>query len=107
MNTVKGIFIAIGLLVAVAVIGVAGWQFDWWLQGKNVDKQVHIVNRNKGVQTAWRDEARNAVTDFYLVAEDNTAARGALRVKACDLIDRLVTDYRTDDLARFENKECN
>lgn len=103
MKTVIG---AIGAVILAAAVTVGGWQAGWWLKGKNVDKQVNIDNRNKGVQTAWRDEARNAVTDFYLVSVDNTAARGALRIKACGLIDRLVPSYLDDDLLTFESKEC-
>lgn len=106
MRKVTGVFVALGLVLSLAVIGVAGWQFDWWLQGKNVDKQVHIDNRNKGVQTAWMDEARNAVSDYALVDPSNTAGRGALRNKACTLIERLAGPYRQDDLLSFQSKEC-
>ncbi len=101
----KAVFATLGALVLAVVIGVAGWQFGWWLQEKNVDREVHIVNRNTGVQTAWRDEARNTVADFY-VYDGNSSAQGALRVKACSLIDRLTSDYLDDDLVRFESKEC-
>lgn len=102
----KAVFATIGVAVLMVVVGVAGWQLDWWLQEKNVNREVQIDNRNKGVQTAWRDEARNAIADYALVDSSNTAARGALRFKACGLIDRLVPSYRDDDIVRFENKEC-
>lgn len=106
MRKTTAVFATLGALLLVVVIGVAGWQLDWWLKEKNVNRQVQLDNRNKGVQTAWRDEARNAVTDFELVDPSNTAARGALRVKACGLIDRLVPSYLDDDLVRFEAREC-
>ncbi len=95
----------IGVLL-LTVLSVGGWQAGWWLKEKNVNRQVQIDNRNKGVQVAWRDEARNAITDFYLVPADNTAARGALRDKACSLIVRLVPAYKDADLVNFETKEC-
>lgn len=106
MRKTSVFFIGLGLVVSLAVIGVAGWQFNWWLAGKNVDKQVHIDNRNKGTQTAWLDEARNAISDYQLVDPANTAARGALRIKACTLIQRLAGPYRQDDLLTFQTKEC-
>lgn len=106
MRKVTGVLIALGLVLSLAVIGVAGWQFGWWLEGKNVDKSVQIQNRNTGVQTAWMDEARNATTDYDLVDPANTAARGALRNKACTLIERLAGPYRQDDLLTFQTKEC-
>lgn len=106
MNRVGVFFIGLGLVVSLAVIGVAGWQFGWWLEGKNVDKRVQIQNHNKGVQTAWMDEARNAATDYDLIDPANTAARGALRTKACDLIVRLTGPYLQSDLASFQAREC-
>lgn len=107
MRKTKGFFIALGLVASLVVIGVAGWQFDWWLQGKNVDKKVQIQNHNKGTQTAWMDEARNSITDYDLVDPSNMAARGALRIKACGLIQRLTGPYLGDDLLAFQSKECN
>jgi hypothetical protein len=103
----KAVLGTIGALLLVVVIAVGGWQAGWWLQEKNVNRQVQIDNRNKGVQTAWRDEARNAITDYELVDPSNTAARGALRNKACSLIVRLVPSYKDGDLVQFETKECN
>lgn len=104
----KAIFAAkvIGVVVLAVLIGVGGWQAGWWLEGKNVDKRVQIQNRNKGVQTAWMDEARNAVVDYQLVDPSNTAARGALRTKACDLIYRLSDSYLQPDLESFQEKQC-
>lgn len=93
-------------VILVALLAVGGWQAGWWLNEKNVNRQVQIDNRNKGTQVAWRDEARSAVTDFYLVPAENTAARGALRNKACSLIVRLVPSYKDSDLVSFETKEC-
>jgi hypothetical protein len=106
MIKTKIFFATIGLLVAMTVVGVAGWQFDWWLKEKEVNRQVQIDNRNKGTQVAWRDEARSAASDYELVDPSNTAARGALRNKACSLIVRLAPSYKDDDLAQFESKEC-
>lgn len=90
----------------MAVVGVVGWEFQWWLEGKNVDKRVQIQNRNTGVQTAWMDEARNAISDFRLIDPSNTAERGALRNKACTLIVRLTEPYRQDDIVKFQREEC-
>lgn len=105
----KAVLAVIGAVLVAAIIGVAGWQFGWWLEEKNVDRQVRIDNRNKGVQVAWRDEARNTIADFYVYDQpglQNQAAQGALRVKACSLIDRLTDSYLDEDLVKFERTQC-
>lgn len=102
----KAVLGVIGALVLITAISVGGWQAGWWLKEKNVNRQVQIDNRNKGVQVAWRDEARNAITDYELIDPANMASRGALRTKACSLIVRLVPSYKDADLIQFEIKEC-
>lgn len=101
-----GVLALIVGLVVIAAVGIGVWQLGWFVEEKNVDRQVRIDNRNKGTQTAWRDEAVKTVADFELVDPDNTAARAALRNKACDLIVRLRPDYRTGDLESFAAREC-
>lgn len=93
-------------MVVLIVLGVGMWQLGWFIEEKNVERQVQVDNRNKGTQTAWHDEARNAIVEFGTVDESNLAARNALRTKACDLIARLDTPYRDDDLVAFQAKEC-
>lgn len=94
--------VAVLLLVA---IGVAGWQFGWWLEEKNVDRRVGIENRNLGTQTAWRDEAKHLVRTIDLLPED-APQRGGLTNDACDMIDKLTGNYMTDQLAEFESANC-
>lgn len=97
-----------GLAVAAVIaISLIGWQVGWWFRAENIDREVNVQNRNVGTQTAWRDEARNAITDFQLIDPANGAARGSLRIKACGLIDRLTDNYRDQDLVTFETKECS
>lgn len=107
MKNVLAVLAVIGAVIFAVVITVGVWQFNWFVTEKNTDRQVQIDNRQKGTQTAWRDEARNAITDYELIDPANTAARGALRVKACSLIDRLVPTYLDNDLAQFQTQECN
>ena len=97
-----------GILAAVLVVGlgIAAWQLGWFVEAKNVDRQVKIDNRNVGTQTAWRDEARRTVASYAVVDPDNTAASGALRNQACGLIQRLRPDYLDADLSAFAAKEC-
>lgn len=97
---------AIGLFVLIMVLTVAAWQLGWIFKAENVERQVRIDNSNTGTQTAWHDEAVKTIADFELVSEDNSAARGALRTKACGLIARLSDPYRDDIIVRFDNKEC-
>lgn len=106
-STVGMIAIAVVALAALVGLSIGAWQLGWFVNEKNVDRQVHIDNRNKGTQTAWRDEAVKTIADYRLVDPTNTAARGALRTKACDLIPRLRSDYLTPNLIEFQTKECN
>lgn len=101
-----GVAIIIVAVLLFVGIGVAGWQFGWWLEAKNTDRQVNIDNRNKGTQTAWHDEVVKTIADYELIDPANTAARGALRIKACDLIPRLTSPYRDDNIVAFEQEQC-
>lgn len=97
---------AAGIVLAIIATSLISWQVGWWFKEKNTDRQVRIDNRNLGTQTAWRDEAVKTIADFELVDPANTAARGALKNKACDLIPRLRPDYTTPNLTAFAAKEC-
>lgn len=97
---------AAGLVLVLIAVSLIGWQVGWWFRAENVDRQVTIDNNNKGTQTAWRDEAIKTVADFELIDPANTAARGALRIKACDLIPRLNDNYRDGTLVAFYQEEC-
>lgn len=93
-------------LLLLAGIAIGGRELSWWLKADNVDRQVDIVNNNTGVQTAWRDEAVDAIGRFYTVPQENLAGRAAMRNQACDKIGRLNDDYLTPDLIQFQNTEC-
>lgn len=92
--------------VAITALSLVGWQIGWWFKTENTKRQVELDFNNKGTQTAWRDEAVKTVADYELIDPSNTAARGALRNKACDLIPRLSDDYRTEALDAFYEREC-
>lgn len=93
-------------VLAIIALSLIGWQVGWWFKAENTDRQVNIDNRNKGTQTAWHDEAIKTIADFELVDPANTAARGALRNKACGLIPRLTDSYRDESIVTFYNEEC-
>lgn len=98
---------ALGIMGAIAfviLIGVVGWQFDWWLTEKNVDRKVQIENRNTGTQTAWHDEAVNLINQASLI--EGTPQEAALKRQACELIARLTDTYMSDDLVTFQAQEC-
>lgn len=97
---------AVGLFLLVTVLSGAAWQLGWIFKAESVDRQVRLDNSNKGTQTAWRDEAVNAINDYEVLEATDTARRGALRNKACSLIARLEDPYRDDIVIRFEIKEC-
>jgi hypothetical protein len=97
---------AIGLFVLITILTVAAWQIGWIFKAENVERQVRIDNRHTGVQTAWHDQAVDGVRQFYLIPEDNSAARGAVRNQTCDLIGRLVPEYITPNLTQFQQEEC-
>lgn len=100
--------VAIILVSILLLAGIAwgGRELHWWLKADNVERQVDIVNNNTGVQTAWRDEAVDAIGRFYTVPEENLAGRAAMRNQACDLIGRLNDNYLTPELVQFQTTEC-
>jgi len=105
MSTVKVILAGLLVIGVMVGIGVTGWQFDWWLAGKNVDRQVSLENNNRGTQTAWRDQARKLVRQANLLPE-GAPQRLALVDEACGYIDRLNKHYLTDQLTDFESVNC-
>jgi hypothetical protein len=110
-STARGgtaIIVISSVLALVLLIGlsIVAWQLGWFVRERNTVRQVQIDNRQLGTQTAWHDEAVNAITDFATVPAANTAARAALRAKACSLIGRLDSPYRSDDLVAFEEGNC-
>ncbi len=96
----------IGIILAILATSLIGWQVGWLFKKENTDRQVRIDNRNLGTQTGWRDEAVKTIADYELIDPANTAARGALRNKACDLIVRLSPTYATSNLTDYQKKEC-
>lgn len=104
-NVLKAVVAGIACLLLLVGIGVAGWQFGWWLEEKNVDRKVGIENRNLGTQTAWRDEAKKLINQASVLPEGAPQA-AALERQACELIDQLVDTYMTDQLAAFEAANC-
>ena len=102
----KGITWFVVIIVLVIGLSLAGWQVGWWFKAENTERQVEIDNSQKGTQTAWRDEVNKTIADFELIDPDNTAARGALVNKACDIIPRLDDPYRDEDIEAFEIEHC-
>jgi hypothetical protein len=102
----KAILAAVGAVIALILIAVAGYQLGWWLREDSVKRQVRIDNSSRGTQSAWHDQALQGVKDYSLVDPNNTAARGALRTQTCELIARLSEPYRDDIIVTFQQKEC-
>jgi hypothetical protein len=95
---------AISILLVIVLIGVIGWQFNWWLAEKNVDRQVGIDNRQRGTQTAWHDEAIDLFNQADLI--DDTPQAAALRRQACELAGRLTGPYEDDTIVEMEAAHC-
>lgn len=98
----------IGLALLV-VITVGGYLFGWWLRADVKDREVSIANHNKGVQTAWSDEALENMAEIEILGHspNGSAAVAALKNRTCDLIGRLTDNYRNDDrIVVFWEREC-
>lgn len=98
----------LGLLVLTAIT-ITVYLGAWWLRGDTKNRQVKIDNRNVGVQTAWRDEALDHITEFELLQNSPQAAsaQAAEADRACDLIGRLTDNYRTDPrIDAFAERYC-
>lgn len=98
------------IVVSVAVVVLsAGYLFGWWLRADSKNREVRISNTNKGVQTAWRDEALDHISEIDVLANspNSSAAVAALKNRACDLIGRLTLTYRNDErIVDFWETEC-
>lgn len=106
MQVAKGVLATILGLVLLVALSIGAWQLDWFVKEKNVDRQVQLDNRNVGTQVAWRDEVLKTIADYEIIDPANTAARGALRTKACELIGRLRPDYVSPAIETFNIVEC-
>ena len=69
MQSVRFGLATVVVVALLIVIGVAGWQFGWWLEAKNVDRQVQIDNTQKGTQQAWQDQVLADIRDASLAAQ--------------------------------------
>jgi hypothetical protein len=105
MQSVRFGLATVVVVALLIVIGVAGWQFGWWLEAKNVDRQVQIDNTQKGTQQAWQDQVLADIRDASLI-EPNDPRRGALVDDACNLIPRLTPTYLTSPIEVFASQEC-
>lgn len=106
MNTVKGFLVTVLVVVALAGISLGGWQLGWWFKTQDTNRQVKLDNRNTGAQTAWRDEVERGIRDYALLSDANPAQKNAVRNQTCDLIGRLVSVYKSDNIVQFESEHC-
>jgi hypothetical protein len=90
--------------VLVILIGVIGWQFEWWLKEKNVDRQTNLDNRRMGTQTAWHDEAIELFNEADIL--DPAPQADNLRRQACQLVARLTDPYKDDIIVEMELLHC-
>lgn len=103
LEVLGSILIVAGVLV-VAAVGL--WKFGWFVEEKNTDQRVRIINHNSGTQTAWMDEVQKTITDFEATDPANVAYRNALAQKACALIPRLTEPYKNTFIEAFEQEHC-
>jgi FtsZ-interacting cell division protein ZipA len=96
----------LGSIAILVVLAVGAWRLGWFVKEKNTEKQVQVDNHQKGTQTAWYDEAVDAIRQLEIVDPANAGAKAALSHKACDMIARLDESYRDDYLVDFEKGHC-
>lgn len=66
MKTQRGVSVlaalASVLMVACLVAAAIGaWKLGWFVEEKNTDQKVRIINHNSGTQTAWMDEVQKTI----------------------------------------------
>lgn len=104
-SVATGILIAIASLLLVTGIGVAGWQFDWWLQGKNAEKLAQVRDNTPNAQRGYREAARAAIKVVLDPASSVALVKFNTAI-ACDNIASLDGGFKTSELAQFEFTYC-
>lgn len=90
-----GAGIAITVLLAVG-LGVAGWQFGWWLKAKNVDRQTHLEDRSFARQTTLTAAVNGDVTSVRAIdvqiTQANPEAVTALKAQRIAIVNDACTN---------------
>jgi hypothetical protein len=116
-NVVVVTLAVVAAFVAVIVIGIGIWQFDWFMKAKNVDRQTQIDRNNWGTQRTYESVVKAAIPEIAgldaTIANPNATAeqkaawsaqRKAEVTKACDAASYITTP--TAPVAAFIQENC-
>lgn len=104
----RGALWVVGAITAVAIaatLAVGIWRLGWFIEEKNTEQRVHIINKSPGTQTAWHDEVLSGIAEIPTLPEGSPARMAIIR-KTCTLAGRLSPEYRDDDILAFQDQNC-
>lgn len=104
MTVVKAVAIALAAVLLAVVIGVAGWQFGWWLKAKNVQKKGQIIDQSYNHQIGLRQQVLNGIHD--ITVDMPAGQRVRIVNTTCDAIDQMLDQYKTATITAFQATEC-
>lgn len=101
---------AIGLavvgVVVVVALAIAGWQLNWFVKSKDVNRNAQILNNSYGRQTALVDAINKELVDAQTPGLPD-GQRKAIVAQLCDNAGHLTGTITLSLVAReFIAKEC-
>ena len=106
MTALKAAALALAALVLAAAIGVAGWQFGWWLKAKNVQKRGQILDQSYNHQVGLRQQVLDSINDLTIHADMPNGQKVRITATTCDAIDQMLNQYKTPTITGFEAGNC-
>lgn len=106
----------LGVTVVVVLIGVGGWQLNWWLRAKSVNRQAHILRSSYGNQQTLRDQITTQIGNVLTIttqiaqtpsdAQALKAQRLAVLAIVCNDADQVTGDPLPLDQQQFVQANC-
>lgn len=105
MKAVAGTVAIILALIVAIIIGVGMWQFSWFLEAKNAEKQAEVIDNSPNAQRGYRQAARDAI-EIVLDPKADAALVKYNTGIACENIASIDPSYMTEDLESFKFANC-
>ena len=102
----KVIGTALAAIVLAVVIGVAGWQFGWWLKAKNIQKRGQIIDQSYNHQVGLRQQVLDSINDLTIHADMPAGQKVRITATTCDAIDQMLDQYKTRTIVAFAATNC-
>ena len=112
MGKTKIAFASIGVVIALALLGVGGWKLNWFVTKANVNQSAHIIRQSYEAQKTYRDEIQRNITDISTIGvqiadpanADMKQALVAQETAIVNQICQIATNLTTSDLSLSESQ---